>query len=68
MFLILFHQGILIMTMISMEQVRCLRIWERRGLDSRGPGKRRAAIRPRLVSTYPRSGRVKSGWWTVTDG
>ena len=40
------------MTMISMEQVRCLRIWEQRTLDSRGPGKRRAAIRPRLVSTY----------------
>ena len=68
-FLILFHQGVKIATVISMEQVRCLRIRERRGSDSRGPGKRRAAIRPRLVSTYPRSDRsFESGWWTVTDG
>ena len=41
------------MTVISTEQVRCLRVWEQRTSDSRGPGKRRAAIRPRLVSTYP---------------
>ena len=50
-FLILFHQGVKIATVISMEQVRCLRVWEQRPLDSRGPGKRRAAIRPRMVST-----------------
>ena len=51
--IILLHQGVQIATVIQTEQVRCLRIWEQRTLDSRGPGKRRAAIRPRLVSTYP---------------
>ena len=58
--LILLHEGVQIATVIQTEQVRCLRIWERRGSGSRGPGNRRVGTKTGVWSAHNSLGRSKS--------